>query len=129
MKPITPIAHGYLDYLTVLTFLIAPKLIGLDGFPAFLSYTLAGVHFALTLATDFQLGWLTWLQFRIHGWIEKVVGPALVLIGFTFIFSGNSLACIFYLFMGLAIVVVGWLTDYSKYLKQASGESGLRAME
>ena len=31
MKPITPTMHGYLDYLTVVVFLAAPKLLGLDG--------------------------------------------------------------------------------------------------
>ena len=57
MKPITPITHGYFDYVTVAVFLLAPKLLGFEGLPALLSWTLAGVHLALTLATDFPLGW------------------------------------------------------------------------
>jgi hypothetical protein len=74
-----------------------------------LSWTLAGVHLALTLVTDFPLGWRHWLAFLIHGWIERVVGPALVLIAFLPGFSGAGSAFAFYTFMGLAIIAVGWL--------------------
>ena len=63
MKPIRPTMHGYLDYLTVVVFLAAPKLLGLEGLPALLSWTLAAVHLALTLITDFPLGWRPWLPF------------------------------------------------------------------
>ena len=119
MKPITPTIHGYLDYLTVVVFLAAPKLLGLDGLPALLSWMLAGVHLALTLVTNFPLGWRPWLPFSIHGWIERIVGPALVLIAFLPNFSSSSSAFGFYLFMGLVIVAVGWLTDYSSGAKQA----------
>ena len=119
MKPITPTIHGYMDYLTVVVLLAAPKLLGLDGLPALLSWTLAGVHLALTVLTNFPLGWRPWLPFWIHGWVERIVGPALVLIAFLPNFFSSSLAFGFYLFMGLVIVAVGWLTDYSSGAKQA----------
>ncbi|GLI95786.1 hypothetical protein [Methylocystis echinoides] len=119
MKPITPSAHGYLDYVTVAVFLLAPKLLGFDGLPALLSWTLAGVHLALTLVTDFPLGWRPWLPFWIHGWIERIVGPALVLVAFLVKFSEGGSAFGFYLLMGLVIIAVGWLTDYSGGTKQA----------
>jgi hypothetical protein len=124
MKPITPTIHGYLDYLTVVVFLAAPKLLGLDGLPALLSWTLAGVHLALTLITNFPLGWRPWLAFWIHGWVERIVGPALVLIAFLPNFYGNSSAFGFYLVMGLVIVAVGWLTDYSARAKQTFNPMG-----
>ena len=114
MKPISPIVHGYLDYLTVAVFLLAPSLLGFEGLPAMLSWMLAGVHLALTLVTDFPLGWRRWLPFSIHGWIERVVGPTLVLIAFLPGFSGAASAFAFYALMGLAIIAVGWLTDYSR---------------
>ncbi len=119
MKPMSPTTHGYLDYLTVAAFLAAPTLLGLNGLPAMLSWTLAGVHLALTLATDFPLGWGKWLPFEIHGWIERIVGPSLVLVALTPDFADGSLAFGFYLFMGLAIVGVSLLTDYSSGAKQA----------
>lgn len=111
MKPIAPTVHGYLDYVTVGVFLLAPKLLGFEGLPALLSWMLAGVHLALTLVTDFPLSWRRWLPFWIHGWVEKIVGPLLVLVAFLPGFSGSAAA--FYLLMGLVIIAVGWLTDYS----------------
>jgi hypothetical protein len=113
MKPITPSTHGYLDYVTVTVFLLAPKLLGLDGPPALLSWTLAGVHLVLTLATNFPLGWRPWLPFWIHGWIERIVGPVLILIAFLPGISNAGSAFVFYVLMGLVIIAVGWLTDYS----------------
>jgi hypothetical protein len=124
MKVITPTVHGYLDYLTVVVFLAAPNLVGFEGLPALLSWTLAGVHLALTLATDFPLGWRPWLPFWVHGWIERVVGPTLVLIAFLPVFSSSSSAFGFYVFMGLVILAVGWLTDYSAGARQALRPSG-----
>ncbi len=124
MKPITPSAHGYLDYVTVAVFLLAPNLLGLNGLPALLSWTLAGVHLALTLVTDFPLGWHRLLPFWIHGWIERIVGPALVLVAFLPKFSDGGSAFGFYLLMGLVIIAVGWLTDYSGGTKQALSPSG-----
>lgn len=119
MKPITPVTHGYLDYVTVVAFLLAPTLLGLNGLPALLSWTLAGVHLALTLVTDFPLGWRRLLPFWIHGWIERFVGPALVLVAFLPGFSGGGSAFAFYLLVGLVIIAVGWLTDYSGTSAQA----------
>ena len=49
MNILTPRAHGYLDYVVVVVFLLAPVVFGLTGFPAVLSYLLAVVHLALTL--------------------------------------------------------------------------------
>jgi hypothetical protein len=124
MKLITPSAHGYLDYLTVVVFLAAPKILGFEGLPALLSWTLAGVHLALTLATDFPLGLRPWLPFWIHGWIERIVGPALVIVAFLPNFSDGRLTSGFYLLMGLVIIAVGWLTDYSGGSKQALSQTG-----
>jgi hypothetical protein len=114
MKPIDPRTHGYLDYITVAVFLLAPGLLGFDGLPALLSWLLAGVHAALTVATDFPLGRLGWLPFWVHGWIERAVGPALVFLAFMPKFTGGGSAYSFYLVMGFVIVTVGWFTDYSE---------------
>ncbi len=118
MKPITSKMHGYLDYATVIVFLLAPTLLGFDGLPALLSWVLAGVHLTVTLVTDFPLALYPWLPFRIHGWIEKSVGPALVLIAFL---PGFAAAYAFYLFMGLLIVAVAWRTDDSEIPAKALG--------
>lgn len=113
MKIITPRTHGYIDYLTVVLFLAAPSALGFGGTPAKLAWLLAVVHLVLTLATNFPLGLFRYLPFPIHGWVERIVGPALLAVAFFPDFSSVPPAFAFFAVMGAAIVVVGWTTDYA----------------
>ncbi len=112
MNRISPRLHGYLDYVTVVVFLLAPTLIGLTGLPAQLAYALAGIHLVMTLLTDFPLGVAKLIPFPMHGWIERAVGPLLVLASFLPGFATDTTAQVFYLVMGVVIIAVGLLTDY-----------------
>jgi hypothetical protein len=114
MNTITPRVHGYLDYVTVVVLLLAPTLIGLTGFPAQLAYALAGIHLVMTLATDCPFGVVKLIPFTIHGWIERVVGPLLVLVSFIPGFATDTAAQVFYLVIGVVIILVGLLTDYQR---------------
>jgi hypothetical protein len=110
MKILSPTQHGYLDYLTVVIFLLAPSLIGLTGMAGTIAYLLAGIHLAMTLVTDFPLGVVKKLPFTIHGWVERVVGP--VLLPFALGFDGATKY--FYIVIGFVIILVGLLTDYQQ---------------
>ncbi|SJM89818.1 conserved membrane hypothetical protein [Crenothrix polyspora] len=112
MKIISPTLHGYLDYVTVILFVIAPTFFGLTGAAGILAYALAGIHLTITLLTDFPLGVAKLIPFTIHGWIERIVGPVLVLLPFGLGFDG--LAQIFYIVVGVIIITVGLLTDYQR---------------
>ena len=112
MKPISAVLHGSLDYVTVLLFLASPTLIGLTGAAATLAYALAGVHALMTLITDFPLGAAKVLPFAYHGWVERVVGPSLIVLAFGV--KVEVTARIFYVAMGVIIVLVGLLSDYRK---------------
>jgi hypothetical protein len=112
MKIISPTQHGYLDYVTVVLFLLAPSLLGISGVAATIAYLLAGIHLAMTLVTDFPLGVIKKLPFPVHGLVERVVGPALILLPFIFGFAGTAVA--FYIVMGIVIILVGLLTDYQQ---------------
>jgi hypothetical protein len=114
MKIISPTYHGYLDFATVIIFLSAPTLFDLDGLPATLAYGLAIIHLAMTLATDFPFGIKKIILFTHHGWIERLVGPLLVVIPFIFSFSNEVAARNFYIFIGIIIIIVGVLTDYER---------------
>lgn len=114
MKFLTPRVHGYLDYLTVAIFLIAPFALGLEGLSAAISYALAVIHFLMTVLTDFSLGFAKMIHFKKHGWIETVVGPILLFL--PFIVGLYETARIFYITMGASIIIVSLITDY----KQAS---------
>jgi hypothetical protein len=111
MKRISPTQHGYLDYLTVVLFLFGP-IIGLTGLPATLAFVLAGVHLAMTLSTDFSYGAIKLIPYRIHGWVERVVGPIVILL--PFIFNFESTARGFYILVGIVIILVGLITDYNQ---------------
>ncbi len=112
MKIISPTNHGYLDFATVVIFVLAPTLFGLNGLPAMLAYGLAIIHLAVTLATDFPFGVVNLIPFTLHGWIERLVGPLLVVIPFILGFANEAAACNFYIFIGITIIIVGVLTDY-----------------
>ncbi|MDC8445548.1 MAG: hypothetical protein LV471_06415 [Nitrosomonas sp.] len=112
MKMISARQHGYLDYLTVGIFLLAPTVLSLSQMPAMLAYILAGVHLMVTLATDFPLGIFKLLSFTLHGWIERIVGPTLLAVPFILSFAEEPAAMYFYLVMGATVILLGLLTDY-----------------
>ncbi len=112
MKIISATNHGYLDFVTVIIFLLAPTLFGLNGLPSMLAYGLAVIHLAVTLATDFPFGVVKIIPFTLHGWIERLVGPLLVVIPFILGFANEAPARNFYIFIGIIIIIVGVLTDY-----------------
>jgi hypothetical protein len=112
MKIISPRAHGVLDYVVAAAFLAAPSALGLSGAAALLSWTLAGVHLGLTLLTAFPLGAIKLIPFKVHGWIEFVVGPTLIAVPWILGFAQDPTARVFYIAAG-ALIFVTWLaTDY-----------------
>jgi len=117
MKVISACAHGYLDFLTVVIFLLAPTLLGLSQLPAMLAYSLAVVHLIVTLTSDFPFGVVKLIPFTVHGWIEHLVGPSLIALPFIFGFANEDIARNFYIAMGVVIIVVGILTDYKGEIK------------
>lgn len=112
MKLISPRMHGYLDFLTVILFLLAPALFGLNQLPSLLAYSLAVIHLIVTLASDFPFGIIKIIPFPIHGWIERIVGPTLIAVPFILGFSADEIARNFYIAAGIIIIAVGLLTDY-----------------
>lgn len=114
MKILNPRTHGYLDYVTVILFLVAPTVLGLTGIPAMLAYALAIIHLVMTLVTDFPLGVVPIIPFKFHGWVERVVGPVLIIVSFVLGFSTDLAARNFYVAMGIVIVLVGLVTDYKE---------------
>lgn len=112
MKVISPRLHGYLDFLTVILFLLTPTLLDLSQVPAMLAYSLAVVHLIVTLASDFPFGVIKIIPFTVHGWIERVVGPSLIAVPFILGFANEEIARNFYIAAGLVIIAVGVLTDY-----------------
>jgi len=112
MRFLSPKVHGILDYVVVLVFLAAPNVLLLSGVPTMISYALAGIHLLLTLFTDFPLGVVKIISFRIHGLIEFVVGPVLVVLPWLAGFSQSAPARGFYIGAGIVIFLTWLITDY-----------------
>ena len=109
MKPISLTVHGAIDYLAVVIFAVAPTVIGLSAWPAALSYTLAGIHLLMTLLTDFPAGVIKALPIVLHQWVERIVGPVLVILALV---SMTEAARAFFVAMGVIIFAVERLTAY-----------------
>ena len=110
MNILSPRVHGILDYAVVLVFLAAPKLLGMTGTAALLGYALAAIHLALTVLTDFPMGLVRVVPLPVHGWIELVVGPALL--AAPWILDFTAPARIFYSAAGVVIFLTWCATDY-----------------
>ncbi len=112
MNTLNAKVHGYLDYITVLIFVLAPSALGLAGVAAFVAYALAAVHALMTLLTKFPLGAVSLIPLWLHGWVERVVGPVLVIASFFPIIAVTPVGQIFYLVMGIIIALIGVISDY-----------------
>ncbi len=112
MKIISPRSHGYLDFLTVAIFALAPTLLDLSKVPAMLSYGLAAAHLVVTLISGFPVATIKLIPFTVQGWIERIVGPVLIIAPFVLGFSDEILARNFYIAMGIIIIAAGFLTNY-----------------
>ena len=65
--------HGIIDYGVVIFLWLSPTFFGLPQITALFTYILGGVHLALTILTDFEMGLLKIVPLKVHGWIELIV--------------------------------------------------------
>jgi hypothetical protein len=119
MRVIQPAVHRVLDFVTVGAFAAAPSILGLSGVPALVSYVLAAVHLVLTLLTRFSSARNQPLALNVHGAVEMLVGPVLLVVPFALGWEG--LARTFYLAAGAVIVAVWALSEYGGDHAHASG--------
>lgn len=112
-RPISPRAHGILDYATVAIFLNAPMVLGFSGTPSAILYWLAGIHVLMTGLTDIPYGVFKVIPFRIHGVIDVLAGVFLLVAPWIFGFAANGGPRNFFLVIGVLILAVSAFTDYT----------------
>jgi hypothetical protein len=103
--------HGVLDYGVVVTFALAPSLLGITGPSAALCYLLAVVHLCVTVLSDMPFGVKKLIPMPWHGHLELVVGLALVIAPWVFqdlLASGQ----LFFTLMGAIIFFVWASSNY-----------------
>jgi hypothetical protein len=111
MKILSDTTHGILDYVTVALFVLAPSLFGFTGTAAVISYVLAGIHLTMTLLTNMPLGVIKIIPMKLHAFVEKLVGPVLVVgaLAFPALVAGGRG---FFIAAGILIIAVCLLSHY-----------------
>ncbi len=112
MRVIHSRLHGVIDYLLVLFLFLAPSLFEMVPMVATLTYIIGGIHLLLTIFTNFPVGLLKVVPFRLHGLIEIAVGILILFLPWIFGFSTMPVESNFYLALGGSVLLVWILTDY-----------------
>jgi len=84
----------------------------MEGTLSTITYSLAAVHLLVTLTTDFELGLVKLIPFRIHGLLEIVVSIALAILAVWFYNSGYEAGFNYYIALAVVIMIVFILTDF-----------------
>lgn len=113
MKILSSKAHGIIDYLFAFFLLASPTIFQMEGNLCTITYVSGAAHLAITLLTDFEMGAIKVIPFRIHGLIELPVAAALAAIAYWFNNMGNMFG--FYLYAALAavVIIVFLITDFT----------------
>jgi hypothetical protein len=112
MKLLNPKTHGYIDYLAVMVFFLAPSVFGFSEQPTKISYAIGILHLMLTLATAFPLGIIKAIPFTVHGWIEFAMSLFLIALPWMADFTLDQSAQRFFVAFGLAYFGLWVVTDY-----------------
>jgi uncharacterized membrane protein YhaH (DUF805 family) len=98
--------------VAVVAFLAMPILLGLSGAPAMLSYALAAIHLLVTLSTKFPDTGHRLLSLRAHGYVELVVGIALIAL--PWVVGWTDVARNYYMAVGVILLLVWAGSNYGR---------------
>jgi len=112
MKILTPIMHGFMDYVAVVLCLAAPFVFHFGGVPATMCHVFTLLILALNMVTDVPQGVFKLIPFRLHGIIESFLYVACAFLPVLLGFADNMYARNFYVLMGIIFFAVSALTEY-----------------
>lgn len=127
-RPLSPRAHGYMDYLSVVVLALSPSLFDFGGLPAILCYAFAVVLLGLSLLTAYPLGAAKVIPFPLHGTMEAISAPLLILAPFLFGFSRDISARNFFIVAGVALGGLYLMTNY-RAAERPGGTASVRRRE
>ena len=104
MKFIKPSVHGALDYIAALALIAIPFLLGFEGLALWLSVAGGVGLIAYSLLTDYALSVAKVLPFDFHIIFDSLA--AVVFIAAPFVFGFTGIVQIYYIVMGLGVLVV-----------------------
>jgi hypothetical protein len=111
-RPISPTLHGVLDYATVATTLLAPRLLAFPEPATRACDLLAGSYLGLSLLTDYPLAAKRAIPFKAHGAAEVGSGLVIPTLPWAFGFADHRAARNFFLGLTAVTAVVAALTDW-----------------
>ena len=114
-KPISPKAHGAIDYGFLAANLLAPSVLGLEGAARALSYFFGGIQGGLNAFTNQPLALKRVVPFRAHGTVELSSGPLFVLLPWLTGALKDPKARNYFLALGAVLVTVYNLTDWEAH--------------
>jgi len=121
MKPISAKPHGVLDYATGSLLLISPWLFGFHDLSSSATYTMVAmgiVVILLSLVTNYPLGLIKAVPFRVHGVIETIGALALLVSPWFMGYSDFDVARNLAIIVSIAWLGVVALTNYSAFQTQ-----------
>src|SRR5271154_4513649 len=105
-------SHGAIDYAVVLFLWLSPTLFGLPKITSTFTYILGAIHLILTITTNFELGLIKIIPFKVHGIIELIVSIALLAAAFYLGSLEGDLSRNFYIGCAIAVFLTWLITDY-----------------
>jgi len=112
MRLLSPRIHGFVDYIAVVMFALAPTLFRFGGTPAITCYVIAGIYLVMTVFTAYPLGIVKAIPFTVHGGIEAATAILLAALPWLMRFDGVMAARNFFLVSAGALALVWIFTDY-----------------
>jgi hypothetical protein len=125
MKLLNPAVHGLLDYALALAFLLLPPVLNFSPDAAAVSRIIGIAYLGVSLLTKYPLGLLKLIPFPIHGVLESLMAAAWIVLPWVLGFQDDSAARTFFMFAGVALLLVAALTDY----KASGAHSAFRGEE
>lgn len=111
--PMSPKAHGIVDYVSVVVLLLAPSIFDFGGLPATLCYIFAVALLGISLITSYPLSIAKVVPFPVHGTIEAISAVGFILAPFLLGFSDVPAARNFFIIGGIALGILFLVTNYA----------------
>jgi hypothetical protein len=105
--------HGIIDYIVVAFLWLSPSIFDFPQYTSWFTYAIGGVHFLLTIFTNFKFGIIKIVPLNVHGRIELLVSIVLVPLAFYLGSIDGSFSKIFYLLFAVAVFVTWFISDYT----------------
>ena len=112
-KPITPLAHGAIDYTTSAAVAAAPFALDFPAPARRLFGALAGTYTAVSAFTNYPLGVKRAIPFKVHGASELAIAAALPAMPWVLGFARHEAARNLCFGLTALTLVVAALTDWS----------------